>query len=184
MFAASIAHLIIQFKIASVWKAEAVLSIYRKCRLGEWVLLNSKVIEAELRQTPDPQRIKLIQNALEIAVNEAVPVDEFQRRANELVQLGFKVFDAAHLASAEIMKADVFLTTDDRLLRRAIRNQSSLQILTDNPVNWLINLSPMGEAILMKTPMEISEIGYKALIHALGFDGMIRFLTTIRSRSW
>lgn len=28
----------------------------------------------------------------------------------------------------------------------------------------------------MMTPLEINRIGYKALIDALGFDGMIRFL--------
>lgn len=45
-------------------EAKAVLSIYRKCRLTEWTLLNSEVIESELRQTPDIQRIELIVAAL------------------------------------------------------------------------------------------------------------------------
>ncbi|CCI31850.1 hypothetical protein MICAI_2180007 [Microcystis sp. T1-4] len=34
-------------------------------------------------------------------------------------QLGFKFYDALHLAFAEAGGADIFLTTDDRLLRKA-----------------------------------------------------------------
>lgn len=54
-------------------EAEAVLSIYRKCRLGEWTLLTSEVIESELRQTPDTQRVELIMAALAIAF-EKTPI--------------------------------------------------------------------------------------------------------------
>ncbi len=123
-------------------EAEAVLSIYRKCRLGEWTPLTSEVIESELRQTPDTQRVELIMAALAIA-SEKAPLDSaLKQRAVELVTLGLKPFDAAHIASAEAIAADVFLTTDDRLIRRATRYQTSLNVLVSNPVTWLLNLNP------------------------------------------
>lgn len=34
-------------------EAEAVLLIYRKCRLGEWNLVSSGAIEAEVKRTPN-----------------------------------------------------------------------------------------------------------------------------------
>jgi predicted nucleic acid-binding protein len=123
-------------------EAEAVLSIYRKCRLGEWTLLTSEVIESELRQTPDTQRVALIMAALAIAAEKALWDSALKQRAVELVTLGLKPFDAAHLASAEAIAADVFLTTDDRLIRKAIRYQTSLNVLVSNPVTWLLNLTP------------------------------------------
>lgn len=123
-------------------EAEAVLSIYRKCRLGEWILLTSEVIESELRQTPDTQRVELIMAALAIAVEKAPLDGAFKQRAVELVKLGLKPLDAAHIASAEAIAADVFLTTDDRLIRKAIRYQTSLNVLVSNPVTWLLNLTP------------------------------------------
>jgi predicted nucleic acid-binding protein len=123
-------------------EAEAVLSIYRKCRLGEWTLLTSEVIESELRQTPDTQRVALIIAALAIAAEKALWDSALKQRAVELVTLGLKPFDAAHLASAEAIAADVFLTTDDRLIRKAIRYQTSLNVLVSNPVTWLLNLTP------------------------------------------
>jgi len=123
-------------------ESEAVLSIYRKCRLGEWTLLTSEVIESELRQTPDTQRVELIMAALAIAVEKAQMDSALKQRAVELVTLGLKPFDAAHIASAEAIAADVFLTTDDRLIRKATRYQTSLNVLVGNPVTWLLNLTP------------------------------------------
>ena len=58
-------------------------------------------------------------------------------RDQELETLGFKWFDALHLACAESGKADVFLTTDDRLLRRANRVNAQLQVRVENPYIWL-----------------------------------------------
>jgi predicted nucleic acid-binding protein len=123
-------------------EAEAVLSIYRKCRLGEWTLLTSEVIESELRQTPDTQRVELIMAALAIAAEKALLDSALKQRAVELVKMGLKPFDAAYIASAEVIAADVFLTTDDRLIRKATRYQTSLNVLVSNPVTWLLNLTP------------------------------------------
>jgi predicted nucleic acid-binding protein len=123
-------------------EAEAVLSIYRKCRLGEWTLLTSDVIESELRQTPDTQRVELIMAALAIATEKAQLDSALKQRAVELVTLGLKPFDAAHIASAEAIAADVFLTTDDRLIRKATRYPTSLNVLVSNPVAWLLSLAP------------------------------------------
>jgi predicted nucleic acid-binding protein len=110
--------------------------------LGEWTLLTSEVIESELRQTPDTQRVALIMAALAIAAEKALWDSALKQRAVELVTLGLKPFDAVHLASAEAIAADVFLTTDDRLIRKAIRYQTSLNVLVSNPVTWLLNLTP------------------------------------------
>ena len=60
--------------------------------------------------------------------------------------LGLDLFDAFHVASAEAAEAaeaDIFLSTDDRLLKTAARNQSYMQIKLENPAIWLIgNLQP------------------------------------------
>ena len=53
-----------------------------------------------------------------------------------LQELGFGTFDALHLASAEQGQADVFLTTDDDLLRRAGRYRNELHVRVQNPVSW------------------------------------------------
>ncbi len=63
-----------------------------------------------------------------------VPNQEVADRAREMEKQGFSTFDALHLASAEKAGAEVFLTTDDVLLRRARRNVARLHLRVENPV--------------------------------------------------
>ena len=55
-------------------------------------------------------------------------------RTDELIGLGFKRFDALHLASAEAAIADVFLTVDDRLRRRAETLAACLRVRVTSPL--------------------------------------------------
>ena len=57
-------------------------------------------------------------------------------RGEQLEILGFKKLDALHLACAESGTVDIFLTTDDRLFRRARRHGSQLQVQVENPYEW------------------------------------------------
>ena len=45
--------------------------------------------------------------------------------------------DALHIACAESGNVDIFLTTDDGILRRAKRNSSNLYVQVENPYVWL-----------------------------------------------
>jgi predicted nucleic acid-binding protein len=58
-------------------------------------------------------------------------------RAQKLETLKFTSFDALHIACAERGKADVFLTTDDKLLRVASRHADKLRTRVENPLTWL-----------------------------------------------
>jgi hypothetical protein len=50
-----------------------------------------------------------------------------QARVGELMGLGFKNFDALHLACAEAAGATLFVSTDDRLLSAAARHAGLLR---------------------------------------------------------
>lgn len=57
-------------------------------------------------------------------------------RASEIERLGFTGFDALHLACGESGDADVFLTTDDKLVKRAVRVSKKLDVRVANPLQW------------------------------------------------
>ena len=63
---------------------------------------------------------------------------EHIQRAAHLQSLGFKPFDALHIACAEVANADVFMTTDDRLRRRAKTYANQLNTQVQNPLTWMI----------------------------------------------
>ena len=56
------------------------------------------------------------------------------RRTAELIRLGFRNFDAFHLASAEAAGAEVVATCDDRLLAAAQRHADVLIVRVVNPL--------------------------------------------------
>ena len=58
------------------------------------------------------------------------------RRGGELQAKGFKPADALHLAAAEQSRVEVFLTCDDRLLRRAASLRGLLKVRVVNPLTW------------------------------------------------
>jgi predicted nucleic acid-binding protein len=54
------------------------------------------------------------------------------------MELRFKLYDALHLAFAQSASVDIFLTTDDRLLRKAKQYSEVVTISVENPVVWLM----------------------------------------------
>ena len=55
-------------------------------------------------------------------------------------QYNIKLYDALHLAFVQIYQLDVFLTTDDRLLKKAQKYSDLITIKVENPVIWLMNI--------------------------------------------
>ena len=118
-------------------EAEAVLIILQRIADGEWSGIGSEVLDLEIEQTPDAER-RMQVDGLASLMRRRVRLDRaVVARAHALEELGFRAFDALHLASAEKVGPDVFLTTDDKLLRRASRLSDQLQIAVRNPLTWL-----------------------------------------------
>jgi predicted nucleic acid-binding protein len=117
-------------------EAEAVLSIIKRCKDGEWVLASSAIINIELSKQKDSNRLKKAQNICNAAQEYFPLTTEAEERAVFFQQTGIKQFDSFHLAVAEANGADVFLTTDDRLIKAA--NRLELGISVSNPLLWLI----------------------------------------------
>lgn len=118
-------------------EAEAVLLILTRMQVGDWEWVSSEVIVDEIEQTPDPKRQERVHQLTSYAHQFHVLTHDDIARAKVLENLGFNSMDALHLACAENSHSDIFLTTDDKLKRRAIRLQKKLHVTVDNPLNWL-----------------------------------------------
>jgi len=58
-------------------------------------------------------------------------------RAEELEKSGLDAYDAIHLASADYARVDVFLTTDDQIVKAVKREKRLMSFPVENPVKWL-----------------------------------------------
>lgn len=102
-------------------ESEAVLLILARVQDGAHELVHSEALDLEIAKIPAENRQERIRDTLRLAVHYAKVGKHEGDRARELAALGFGALDALHLACAEASGADVFLTTDDRLLKRAGR---------------------------------------------------------------
>ncbi|RUR84441.1 hypothetical protein PCC6912_13360 [Chlorogloeopsis fritschii PCC 6912] len=127
-----------QFRIRM--EAEAVTQIIQYCEDGKWILMNSDMIEFEVSQHSDSFKQQQVKSILNVANTYIQSTENIVLRGEELMKLSFKFYDALHLAFAEAGDADVLLTTDDRLLRKAKQYQNIFSIEVENPMIWLMNI--------------------------------------------
>lgn len=122
-------------------EAEALLWILDQIYRKDWAWIISDAVRLEIEQNPDPERVEHLRSLTVHGSDDVLINSDTGERALELEALGFQSMDALHLACAETGAADVLLTTDDKLLKRAARNADKLRVAVANPVNWLLENS-------------------------------------------
>ena len=118
-------------------EAEAVLAVVSEIERAHFQLLHSEVVDLEIANTPTLELRQRLQVLIPRQHRYVRCEQKVSARALELEQRGFVGLDALHLACAESAGADVFLTTDDRLLRLAARHTNFLRVRVANPLAWM-----------------------------------------------
>lgn len=113
-------------------ETEAVNLILSKVRTGNYRLLVSPVHRIEIEAIPDTFERMELKAALE-SMGEPVRVDlaKTRLRSEELVNRGFGIADAAHVAFAEEADAP-FISCDDRVIRKCL--VSDIRVWCGTPV--------------------------------------------------
>jgi predicted nucleic acid-binding protein len=120
-------------------ESEAILLILARVEDNRWDWFSSNVVDHEIAQTPDPKRRERITLLVAHAHHSMIIGDNEIERAKELEKMGFGDMDALHIACAEHLEVDIFLSTDDKLIRCAVRMAKRLHVAVDNPLTWLAN---------------------------------------------
>ena len=121
-------------------QTEAVLSILA-LPLGTVEPLRSQALILENNLNPNQARREAVALWLSEAAAIALNETDLAVRTNELMEKGFKSFDAFHLASAELAGAAAFLTVDLPLLKLASRVSGELKVPVTDPVHFIEELS-------------------------------------------
>jgi hypothetical protein len=123
-------------------ETEAVLLVLTRIVEGKDLLLWSWVMSFENDKHPRADRrdeIAVWEGRSERSVELS---DALQVRARDMALMGIPALDAAHLAAAEVGGADIVLTCDDAMVRRAARLGLALRVL--NPVAYLKEVTGNG----------------------------------------
>lgn len=94
-------------------------------------LVSSDVLRFENSENPYDERKVFVESVLSKSRRSKSVDDKTLKRATEIEKLGIKGMDALHLACAEDLGTDVFITCDDRILRRY---KGTVQV--ENPVTF------------------------------------------------
>jgi predicted nucleic acid-binding protein len=121
-------------------ESEAIITILEYCQIGKWRLVSSEVVDIEISKIADldkRHRVKILATIHQTFI----AVDKFiEARAIEIEWLGLKAYDALHIACAEKSETDIFLTTDDSIIKKALQNKDILRVRIENPVKWLMEV--------------------------------------------
>ena len=121
-------------------EAEAVLALLSASDHLSFVASLAHTLEN--RRNPIASRAARVQAWLDELVPENLDEDQLEERLGVLIAHGFKPFDAFHLACAELSAAEVFVSTDDRLVKASRRMQDLLQTRVTDPVSFVGEVFP------------------------------------------
>ncbi len=119
-------------------EAEAVVLILLRVHAGALRWVSGEVVDHEIRLTPDSARRRRVALLAQSAGERVAVEDVDARRGAQLEAAGFRPFDALHVACAERAGVDVFLTTDDKLVRLATRLAGQVRVAVKNPLAWIL----------------------------------------------
>lgn len=117
-------------------ETEVIRRIISEFRAGRWDWISSDALIDEVGRNRDlDQRLQIISWLTEAHQTVTIDVNEIAR-GKQLEVLSFEELDALHLACSESGSVDIFLTTDDGLLRKAKRDTSRINVHVENPCTW------------------------------------------------
>jgi predicted nucleic acid-binding protein len=124
-------------------ETEAKLVLQQKVRDGQCELVWSAVLDFENSKSPFPEHSKAISAWRGLAAVSVRVSNSVLEHARRLQALGLGVYDALHVACAIQSEADVFVSTDDRLVRR-LRTQNDIRAMLPGEAlahleNWYEN---------------------------------------------
>ena len=117
-------------------EAEAILLILQHLESKEWQWFSSVVVDYEINQTPNLERRSRVKQ-LAAGSHKIIRLNNSITERGEIIKgMGFKTYDALHIACAEDGQADIFLSTDDKLLKLGAQYAKKLKVHIQNPLRW------------------------------------------------
>ena len=127
----------VQTQVRVQRETQAMIQIIDRFLTMQWHWLGSEILEDEISADSNPDRRAQVRSVMELVHQTFSVTAEEEARGEALESLGFKPLDALHIACAERGGADILLTTDDRMLRLAKRQDAELRVRVENPYIWL-----------------------------------------------
>ncbi|NEP13921.1 MAG: type II toxin-antitoxin system VapC family toxin [Symploca sp. SIO1A3] len=118
-------------------ESQAVVIILQMIEVKGVELISSSVLEYENSRNPYPIKQEAMNRYLQLADLRQEVDEAISQRAKELEDNGLKAIDALHVACAEAVDSDYFITCDKRLINHCM----GLTMKVINPVDFVLEMS-------------------------------------------
>lgn len=121
------------------YESDAIFFILKSAVNGENIILGSTILDIEINRIRNDNKKRHVLNLYKSASKFIPLTDEIEKFAEKIRSDSSVHFeDSLQIASAELGGADIFLTTDDKLIR-ACKNLS-LNMRVVNPLDYVLEL--------------------------------------------
>jgi predicted nucleic acid-binding protein len=118
-------------------ETQAVIIILQMVEVKAVELVSSSILEYENSRNPYPIKQEAMNRYLQLAELRQEVDEAIRKRSEELEKDGLKAIDALHVACAEAVNSDYFITCDKRLINRC----SKLTMKVMNPADFVLEMS-------------------------------------------
>ena len=116
-------------------ESEVILAVLKMGQMKQAVIAGSDILELEMRSMQDENKKRKVLDLYRVAGMHIQYTEKIKSRSVEIISVSkIRVFDSLHIASAEEAKADVFLTTDDKLEKMAEKLELGTRVV--NPLRF------------------------------------------------
>lgn len=123
-------------------EGNTIRTILWQCKAGKLIIAGSPIIDMELEKCQDFEKLQSIRAFYSVTQLYLPVTAEVKTRSLMFQRYGIKTLDSLHIALAEVYRLDVFLTTDDKLLKTASKIKTAVKVA--NPVSWLMEAAHNG----------------------------------------
>ncbi len=120
-------------------EAQAIKVIIDKYCKDEFEIYTSEALVLEMNNIKDQiKRAKVLEVYNKLNLTNIKFSEKIKQRAIELRQYNIKDMDSLHIAYAESLNLDYFITTDRLLIN--VSNRANLKIKVINPINFIMEV--------------------------------------------
>lgn len=116
-------------------ESEVILTVLKMGQMKKVVIAGSEILELEMRRMQDENKKQKVLDLYRVADMRVLYTEEIKKRSSDIMSVSkIRAFDSLHIASAEEANADVFLTTDDKLEKKAEKLELRTRVV--NPLRF------------------------------------------------
>lgn len=118
-------------------ESEAIITVLQRGQSGLYEIVGSDVLELEMERMHDIVKKQRVKDLYKVSNMRISYTEEIKERSKIIMgQSKIQTFDSLHIAVAEAAKADVMLTTDDKLEKMAEKLDLNVRVMNPLKFAW------------------------------------------------